>query len=663
LHFFYLTYVPLLSGYQLALAPILLAVFACTVFSRETGTLLFIFLFPLINSLPYFFGVYESTPHAPTALVLFLFFFFGWMFHSAIFKKELTFEEPIFKPLLVFSVLIVLSAAITVFKFSNFSPFLSDSFYELITNVNGVSAGGAVMSTVFASLNYLSGFAFFLILVNTMKSRDTVRRIIILIMIGFSLSLIFGVYQQYVNLELGNTPKWIAKEMITSTFKTPLAFSAFLSVLIPVVLSVFLAFRGIIRVCALLLFVFALSFIPQTSSRSSLGAVIIALVFMAFFILTKAHIKGASSRKILGAVAVLLIIFILAFSVLGNLEDSTLHKRFNELKRNYEKGGVEKALGIRLDYRWRMAVRMMIEYPLSGVGVGAFIVELPNYLKLAGGAHEVADSAENYVLQVGSEMGVIGLIFALWIFWEIIRAISRSLRQSRVTDRWRYIQVGISCGIIAIFFNFVFHTYIGSYETKYTFWLLVALLFVLEKGEDEVKRQAWFTKKIILLASVVIILFGMIHAWNSTHSLSLKSRTERFGFEQIFGLYQSEKTETGREFFWTREYGGLTLRVEGPIIEIPLHAAHPDINENPVWTKLFLVKDLFQEMRLLDDFAISTNIWQNYTYAIPEEVGQKITLLIKVDRTWNPQKIKGAQDPRNLGVAIGRIQFKNDGVQ
>ncbi|MDH7512870.1 MAG: hypothetical protein QHH14_07990 [Clostridiales bacterium] len=46
-----------------------------------------------------------------------------------------------------------------------------------------------------------------------------------------------------------------------------------------------------------------------------------------------------------------------------------------------------------------------------------------------------------------------------------------------------------------------------------------------------------------------------------------------------------------------------------------------------------------------------------YEYSLPEKVGQEITLLFKVSRTWNPLKTTGARDPRNLGVAIGEITF------
>jgi len=44
----------------------------------------------------------------------------------------------------------------------------------------------------------------------------------------------------------------------------------------------------------------------------------------------------------------------------------------------------------------------------------------------------------------------------------------------------------------------------------------------------------------------------------------------------------------------------------------------------------------------------------------PEEVNQEVILLFKVSRTWNPLKVLGTPDPRNLGVAVGKIRFKEN---
>ena len=103
-----------------------------------------------------------------------------------------------------------------------------------------------------------------------------------------------------------------------------------------------------------------------------------------------------------------------------------------------------------------------------------------------------------------------------------------------------------------------------------------------------------------IICAIVFLGFTGLHLWNSTHSLSLKQRTERFNIEQVFGFYQQETTEDGRVFRWTKSYGGLALTVEKPVILIPLHASHPDIREEPVKIKVYILKDLFDQKKLLD---------------------------------------------------------------
>ena len=120
-----------------------------------------------------------------------------------------------------------------------------------------------------------------------------------------------------------------------------------------------------------------------------------------------------------------------------------------------------------------------------------------------------------------------------------------------------------------------------------------------------------------------------------------------------------EKAADGKPFQWTRKYGGVSVKITHPVIQIPLHASHPDIKNNPVKVRIYLVKDFFKEKKKLDEIWISENIWKTYEYRIPEEVNQDVILLVKVSRTWNPLKTLGTPDPRNLGVAIGKITFRN----
>ena len=420
LYFFYLKYVPLVKPFQILLTPFLLGVFILTAISVDRGTLFFIFSFPLINSLPYFFGIFEHIPHAPTALVLFLFYFFGWIVHNISSKSDLYFNHPIFKPIILFSVMIFLSGIITFLRYANFFPFLADSIYEIITNVHGVTAGGAIMSSLFFALNYVSGFAFFFILLNTIKSIKYIRKVVIVLLISTALSLGVGFYQEFIDPGFGNTPLRVNQSIINSTFKDPLSFGAYLSAVIALVLSAVFAFKGVFRILSFLVFLSALFILPRTGSKSGfVGMAISLLFFLIFFslmVFNRAKLRAISLKKIVVFSTLSLFVAAIIFSALFLSRESESFKRLTVL--NYQQGGLRETIKVRYD-QWLMAAYMLKDYPLTGVGIGAYIIELPNYWQIhKGSLREWTDSAENYFLQVGSELGLLSLFFSFWIFWK-----------------------------------------------------------------------------------------------------------------------------------------------------------------------------------------------------------------------------------------------------
>ena len=665
LYFFYLRYVPLVKSFQLAFLPVLFVVFALTSINIQWGTLFFIFSFPLINNLPYFFGIFEHIPHAPAALVLFLFYFMGWLTHNIFFKSKPSYKLPVFRPIVLFLVFVIISLIITFFRYTNFFPFLSDYVYEHITNVNEVTAGGAIMSSIFHSLNYLSALAFFLILINTVKSREFIKTILIVLLISTSISLIFSFFQHSIDIKIANNPLSFNQGLINGTFTDALSFGAYLATFIPVILSLIFFFKISAKIIPFLILLPALFILPQTGSRSGFICMILSL-FLFFLLIIKANWKKIRlflTKRLTASLVFSLLIIALIIVLMSSFQESIISDRFKEIMNLHKPGAAETGIEVRWNYNWKMAAYMINDYPLSGVGIGAYIIELPNYLAANGIQYRKTDSAENYFLQVGSELGLLALILSLWILWVILSQIKKSLGEFLSYGRWKYVQIGISCGIISLFINFFLHTYIGSYEIKYTFWLLAALLFCLSKNGEEPEEKPHFAKSFRILSVIMIVLFTGVHLWNSTHSLSLGSRRAKFNLTQDFGLYETEETSEGRGFRWTRGYGGMSIKIEKPVIQIPLLASHPDIMKNPVKVKIFLIKDFFKQKKQLDEIVLTQSTWKTYEYHVPEEVNQEVILLLKVSRTWNPLKVLGTPDPRNLGVAIGKIDLREYDVK
>jgi len=666
---FYYKYVPLVPFFQAALVPILAAAALLTAIDRARGLLLFIFFLPLINNLPYFFGIAEPAPHAPTALILFLFYFLGWLIHGFRAGAGTSAKEPIFKPLTLAAGLIVLSAGITFFRYSGFFPFRSDGLYELTVNAHGVTSGGAFMSIVFFALNYLTGFAFFFTFVSTVRSRSLFLKIPAILVSSSLLSLAWGMVQHSWDLQLGNNPISIYGGIVNATFKDALSFGCFLSMGIPLFLGFLPVSKGWLRLGLVLNIIFSAYLIFFAGSKSGFLALLAA--FLLFLVLGGRLLYRLSRSGPLRIaklrLSVVLAIALVVLAAAGVVAFKTGFVREMKSSRTLQRlEGTQATMKVRLETLWKTAFYCIRDYPLTGVGIGAYIIESSNYAALHQIKIQVPESAENYFLQVTSELGAVGLVLFLWIFWDIIKKIRKAFRlvPARLPEKW--LLIGATAGLFAYAINIQTHSYIGSFEIAYVFWILAGLVFSLARlQEHEAEALAERTpgssigQPFRVIALVLLTLYGAIHFWNSTHSLSPASRIKMLGLTREFGLDRLEKTGDGREFRWTRSYGGLPLRLEKPGLIIPIHASHPDIGRNPVKVRIYLVEGFFGRKVLLKELTLAGNDWLDVPLSLPGDVGRDAILLFKVSRTWNPLKVKRVADPRNLGVAVGKIRFRD----
>ena len=640
---FYWRYVPLVAPFQAALVPLLAGCAVLTAFRAWEGTLLFAFLFPIINSLPYLFGIHEPLPYAPTALVLFLFYFLGWQIHY-LFRGSPPANKPaVAKPVLWLMLGVTASAVVAFLRYTSFFPFLSDSVYEWTTNVQGVTTGGAVMSIVFNALSYLTGLAFFWLIARQNIPDREFQRLLRVFGAGALLAAGCGIYQQFVDIRFGNNPTSISQGLINGSLKDAMSFGTFLSVLLPLFLGIALAWRGRKRgFAALLVGVSAFLLLFSGSKSALLGVTVSLLLFLAlganavrrrFLSLGRG---GKRNRAILAAVGIGLIIVAAAVPfrrrIIREIAGTQTGRRIELLLGQKNPSLLFRG---RLQTLWRTAWNMIKDYPLTGVGIGGYIIEYSNYMEAiretgwvrreaqttfakgvrrvqpygilysttgtvwfddfylraagqdvaipnagmekggdvpsswttirndlsasagwaSGEAHggrrslkivnstvalaawsgepialkppfprrfvlggwaksrdvaeggllaldfylefedgtyawyydglefprgvrpDPAESAENYFLQIGSELGGFGLFLIIWIFGAIARRGTTAYQGLLRPDRNRFVVLGLGAALVSLFINFQFHTFIGSYEIQYTFWMLAGLLF------------------------------------------------------------------------------------------------------------------------------------------------------------------------------------------
>jgi O-antigen ligase len=651
---FYYIYVPLVKSFQFIMVPILLLTFLLTLYRPEQGVLWFVFAFPLVNCLPYFFKIYGDVPHAPTALLLFLFLLLGWLFNRSYFYSALD-VPPLSKIIFLATIIISISGVITFWRYENFAPFLSDHVYELVVNRLNVRAGGARMSVLFNLLSYLTGFMFLFVLWSVVRSEKLIKRILRVLLASTFLSLLVALIQKFHSLAWGNQPFWITKHQINATFKDPNAFGAYISGMFCVLLGMSFFLKKKLRLVPIFMMLGILFVFPSVGSRSAFLALIVSSITFSFIILTDGKISLKKKALYASAISLAGIVFVSFFLLLSKGSNLSIRLSDNLASAFIARDSPEVILGRRA--LWGSAAQMIEDFPLTGVGIGGFIIELPNYGKLLGLPLPSTDSAENYFLQIASEIGLVGLLLFFWMFWEIFKETRIKWRGRDRGGRDRFLFIGLVCGMMALMTNFLFHSYVGSFETQYLFWLCVGIVFVWPVNESPLPRRGHIPTRKFGIA-ILLAAFASFHLWNSTHALSINSEAAKYGWDQNFGFYGVERDNRGFVFQWAKREAGLVIANLGPVLVVPMLATHPDIQENPVRVRVYLANAYFRKKNLIGDVTFRERTWQNFEYHHPNSSEKKLYLVLETDRSWEPGTYSGVHDARSLAAALGEIWYK-----
>jgi O-antigen ligase len=78
---------------------------------------------------------------------------------------------------------------------------------------------------------------------------------------------------------------------------------------------------------------------------------------------------------------------------------------------------------------WKNTWTMILDNPLTGVGMGAYETAYPIYT-LETGTHGITAQAHNDYLQILADAGLIGAMIALWFIVALFRAIGRGIRSA-----------------------------------------------------------------------------------------------------------------------------------------------------------------------------------------------------------------------------------------
>lgn len=664
---FYYRYVPRITSVQIIMLIIALYLVVSTSLSVRWGTVSLIALIPLTNSLPNFYNFAAFNP--------LLFFFYGYilgfLFHQIARPIPINMKNSFSLPFWGASALLISSILLTFWRYTNFFPLYMNSIHDFAVNVLNITAGEALRRVSLDFLNYLAGFIWFMVLINVLKTKEHIQRAVLCLGLSSAASFLFGFFQAFRNPALGNTAFWVNKSQINALFTDPNALGVYLVLAIPLFGGAFFTSKKSWKILFGLIVWGGILLIPHSGSRSGFLGMVIVFISFPIFSLVRIILQKRKTRvykMLLFAVAVSVLVSVMILAMLFSSKDSILSQRIEEnVEVLTQSDSWTKILHGRQPF-WHSSHRMIREFPVSGIGIGAYTVELPNYyMKYAifpvmtsayyrdvspTGVH--IDTSGNFYLQVASELGLVGLFFYLWIFGLVIKLLYSGNFGQGSDSRGIYLKTGLSLGILSFLVILFFGVHTLNFEIQLTFWLCIALLYTLSGG---VRQDSKFKSSKKIGAGFLVVLFFVAHAWSSFYPLSLQSRTKKLRLVQSFGLYAKESVD-GREFQWSAKTAGFPLRVKAPILSVPVLASHPDIQKNPVTLGIALTKNLFKDRTSLKTVVLDREQWQDVQLDLGEEVGEEVVLVFDSSRTWNPHKTLGVPDTRELGIAIGNITFE-----
>jgi len=690
---------------SLVLNTLCLIIFAVSLYKIKFGLYLFIFFIPLFNSFTTILSV------RPVTVILYLFFAFtlGFFVNSShrtqsseyiLLKSDIDFDEELKVPVLFFITIAVISSLITIYRYANFVPFITSRYYDLNVNVNRVGSTGSILWTIKFFLNYIVGFWLIFMIFNIIKkTRDIIISIIVLIFSTVvSTSIVF--YQYFFNPTFGSFGHWVEAGRFNATFTDPNSLGAFTALMFPIFLVIIIYLkRRYLKLLFGILFLPYLFMLFLAGSRSSVIGIIFVILSFAVIGITKAvkavknRIRSVSKvKKIIILICiillVLMIIVLAIFSILfvNNIENPNI-TRFSMINRTMEsiitfktyagRHGLIEGIKSISNYRylfWERAIHMFKDYPLTGIGPGTYIIELPNYHGLD---FTLIDYSGNYYLQVLAEFGLIGIIPILFIFYILIKKAAVYLVRSKNVKKVKninWILIGLFMSFASMLIALIFGPHTNFMEIQLTFWLIIGLMisFIKVNHSNVNKRNKVYTGlhqidnerfhnrtinrfrhdvfgKISFIALIIIFTVSFAISSITTLSINVKQNTFRTNAND-YGFYGREIIE-GKEVEWISIDASKVLEKQGHTLNIPVRDCIPVDRSKPIFMKIYIDNLLVKKVKIDGD------LWHDIKVDIPEFTGEKFTLTISTSDSWTPKEMGINNDTREIGLMIGEIVF------
>lgn len=561
---------------------------------------------------------------------------------------------------------VVMSSGVwTALRYADFSVVTGEPFRNVWVNTTGaLDAATAIRIVILATLREMVLPALVWVSHGVVREDDELcarRWPRVMVLWGMALLPVLGVvvYQSHFNpgFCMLREVAWTESGRVSGGMSDPNALGIFLFVALPMMANMAWEARGLAQMWYMVLVVSSVYALGQSGSRSGLVGTFVVGAVAGGLSMGRLLRRGEAGRRLFaaGAGMVMVAVCLAASVVLAPLGEGTqtmpLVRRLQGFATRLQSGAGTSVVD-RREVQWQQAVAMARRYPVTGVGVGAFAIELPNLHREAVTETPI-DNAWNQYLQWLAELGIVGL--GLWIWWIGAYVGAVGCGQARQRNRNDAVAL-LTLAVFAVLCMVGAH--LQAAEVACGVAVLCGLALAGARPGGGVTRGVMRSDVVTLGCIVVLMCISQAHY--AARLLARAEQQRRYGLPKEFGWYHTEDWYGQFTYQWAQRYAGRMVMVpeRERVMVLRLAAFDPDIS--PEWPKRVNVRI---NGVLMDTLAVTDNRWNEYEVYVYDTATGAAELTLECDRVWRPPH---ETPPRALGVAVAteigwRAELRREG--
>jgi O-Antigen ligase len=481
------------------------------------------------------------------------------------------------------------------------------------------------------------------------------RRVLSVLAASWSITTVVGLYQFFGDMLFLNFGLFGALKRASGTMRDANPFGIVAALGGPWLVAAAALTRSrlfhILAACGLVVSWVALW---ASGARSALALAVIAFVSIVYGAWA-ALVKNRYSRRTqigLAAVAVLAIAVVAATPFLVRDERGPIARMRDTLADSSVRGFLQ-TLSERNGYGL-VAMDMIRQFPLFGVGIGSFnLLVRDHYYLMSGDRTLFPDNAQNWYRHQLAELGLVGSVgWMLWVFgfgWFVLSTTAPSPKKfATIVAR------GLLAGIALV-------SLVGmptlNVAVAITFWTLAFWCVALSgvptaalPGESVSRNEGLLPGRSskwtwLVVWSIVAVAIGGT-AYTARHRLRIPQLAVDVGFPYHYGFSEPEKVDlTNPSSVWAGRHAVAVLFPQTRWVKVTLSVDSLNIAKGPVDVKMWCAGQLV--------VATKVGSVQSMThYVHVPEGAMRLLVETRVSRSVRPADF-GMKDTRELGLLVG----------